>query len=541
MTFAYPILLGGLVLAGLPVLLHFLVRQKPKTLPFPAYRFLLQKRRSNTQPSAQASTAAFAANRSARADLSVLARPRVLNEQFGLTKEKPAVLVLIFDTSPSMDYKSGDMTRLDLAKSRSLELLDQLPEDGRVLILDASDPASFAREDWLKSLDKARQRINSLTIRPDNTPVTKALDEARCRFDEWDRTGDDPEGLGMPRFVCIFSDRTKASWDSSAAAKLKANEDAVPVRMLYFDVGIDDPADLAILDAVLPDGRQSFADGEKIALRVVARSDRQDVETDLLVQVGKNTLKQSFEAKAGEAQTRTFNIDTTGLGAGMHPIEVSLAAKDDSLSFNNKRFVTFQIIEKQRILVVTDDAKKAQTFAGALRALLYDVELKLPNEKWDPDRYACVFLFGVAAPPEPLWKSLEAYRGGIGIVPPGEEIDRSAYLGEAALKVMPAKFDRIIELPNGTAGQWDVTSMDWRHPFLSLYGKWFADGVDFIAYPPQVTKYWRLADLKDAAVPVMYRDGGAKYRDGGAAVVTRQAKGRVLLLTTTLDDRESVA
>ena len=49
MTFVYPILLGGLLLAGLPVLLHFLVRQKPKTLVFPAFRFLMQKRRSNTR------------------------------------------------------------------------------------------------------------------------------------------------------------------------------------------------------------------------------------------------------------------------------------------------------------------------------------------------------------------------------------------------------------------------------------------------------------------------------------------------------------
>ena len=45
MTFVYPLLLGGLLLAGVPVLLHFLVRQKPKTLLFPAFRFLIQKRR----------------------------------------------------------------------------------------------------------------------------------------------------------------------------------------------------------------------------------------------------------------------------------------------------------------------------------------------------------------------------------------------------------------------------------------------------------------------------------------------------------------
>ena len=47
MTFIHGYLLGGLVLAGVPVLLHLILRQKPKRLPFPAFRFLLQKHRTN--------------------------------------------------------------------------------------------------------------------------------------------------------------------------------------------------------------------------------------------------------------------------------------------------------------------------------------------------------------------------------------------------------------------------------------------------------------------------------------------------------------
>src|SRR5262245_40772548 len=49
MTFVFPILLGGLLLAGLPVLLHFLIRDKPRILAFPAFQFLMQRQRSNTR------------------------------------------------------------------------------------------------------------------------------------------------------------------------------------------------------------------------------------------------------------------------------------------------------------------------------------------------------------------------------------------------------------------------------------------------------------------------------------------------------------
>src|SRR5437899_9351551 len=47
MTFVHPLLLAGLLLAGIPILLHLIMRQKPKRLPFPAFRFLLQKHRTN--------------------------------------------------------------------------------------------------------------------------------------------------------------------------------------------------------------------------------------------------------------------------------------------------------------------------------------------------------------------------------------------------------------------------------------------------------------------------------------------------------------
>ena len=47
--FMHPLLLGGLLLAGLPVLLHLLMQQQPKKLLFPAFRFLQQRKQTNQQ------------------------------------------------------------------------------------------------------------------------------------------------------------------------------------------------------------------------------------------------------------------------------------------------------------------------------------------------------------------------------------------------------------------------------------------------------------------------------------------------------------
>ena len=53
MTFAYPLLLGGLALVGIPVLIHLIMRQKPKRLPFPAFRFLKLRRSTNRRKISQ--------------------------------------------------------------------------------------------------------------------------------------------------------------------------------------------------------------------------------------------------------------------------------------------------------------------------------------------------------------------------------------------------------------------------------------------------------------------------------------------------------
>ena len=43
----HPILIAGVALVGLPILLHLIMKQEPRRLPFPAFRFLKQKHQTN--------------------------------------------------------------------------------------------------------------------------------------------------------------------------------------------------------------------------------------------------------------------------------------------------------------------------------------------------------------------------------------------------------------------------------------------------------------------------------------------------------------
>src|SRR5262245_58247966 len=163
MTFIHPLLLGGLILAGIPVLLHLIMRQKPKHLMFPAFRFLLQRHRTNQRKLRLRHLLLLALRLLLIAGICLaLARPKVFSDRLNLSSERPVAAVLVFDTSYSMEYVSGGKSRLEEATRRALELLEELPPESRVAILNTAEPGG----EWLASLSLARERIGELQLRP---------------------------------------------------------------------------------------------------------------------------------------------------------------------------------------------------------------------------------------------------------------------------------------------------------------------------------------------------------------------------------------
>src|ERR1051326_1940010 len=161
MGFVFPALLGGLALAGVAVIIHLLMRQKPKRVVFPALRFLQEGRKSTTRK-LKLRHWLLLALRMLLIGLLVfaLARPYFNHPQLGLGGDQPVAAILVMDTTPSMEYAVGGKTRLDDARHRARQLLDELPAGSRVAILDTADQL----EEWSPTLDLARSRLDELQI-----------------------------------------------------------------------------------------------------------------------------------------------------------------------------------------------------------------------------------------------------------------------------------------------------------------------------------------------------------------------------------------
>src|SRR5215203_6407979 len=122
----HTILITGAALVGLPILLHLLMKQEPKRLSFPAFRFLVQKLKTNQRKLRLRHFLLLALRMLLIALFAVtLYQPTVLSTGFiDFSSQQPVAVVLVIDTSPSMGYADGEgKTRLEEAARRAGELL----------------------------------------------------------------------------------------------------------------------------------------------------------------------------------------------------------------------------------------------------------------------------------------------------------------------------------------------------------------------------------------------------------------------------------
>jgi hypothetical protein len=165
-----------------------------------------------------------------------LARPKLFDiGGFSFSDNRPVAAVFLFDTSPSMAYTTSDQaTRLEDAQKRGLELLAELPEGSKIAILDTSDlptpkesGQSVRGRHWALTREEARERIQALKVAPGGVSITHRLDGAYRLLADLALNKSEPEAAKLPRLLVVFSDRTRAAWDSGRMPNLHEVSDQV--------------------------------------------------------------------------------------------------------------------------------------------------------------------------------------------------------------------------------------------------------------------------------------------------------------------------
>lgn len=558
MTFILPALLAGLALTALPVLLHLIMRQQPKHVLFPAFRFLQQRLRTN-QRKLRLRHLLLLALRILLITLMVLAlaRPRVFSERLNLTGGQPVAAVFVVDVSPSMEYAVAGKSRLDEAKQRVGELVGELAEGSRVALIDTADVAG----DWAQTNAEVQERLKLLSIKPGSVSVTEALAGAYRLFQKLDAgeaggAGSVGEEAALPRVVYVLSDRTPASWDPGRVPDLAAQRDRLtaPATAVYVDVGVDKPTDLAIVD-VEPQ-RTAVPKNQPVVLKATVRATGQAFDTQIVCRFdGDKVDTKPVRLAAGES--RVIEFRRADLGLGYHQAEVTLAT-NDSLPFNNARFVTVEVRGPRQVLIITPGEEEERMYRAnfyALHLALQKGEMFAPETKTVRDvaglppkelaKYEVICLLSVPRPDEPagdgLWEKLLPYvrdGGKLAVFLGGSEALKEQYGTPKAQQLMPAQllsFEKVPPKPDQEDGiPW--AEGGYQHPLMARFREWAQSGtVDFIRDRPRTRVYWKVKPAEGA--PVI-----ASYDNGDPALVERQfdpptGRGRVLLFTSPFDAR----
>ena len=485
MTFIHGYLLAGLLLAGVPVLLHLIMRQKPRHLQFPAFRFLRQRHLINRRKLRLQHLLLLLLRMGVIAALCLaLARPRVAAERVAalFNSERPVAAVLIFDTSSSMEYSAAGRTRLEEAKQRASELLDEMDPGSQVALLDSGDDSGEGGPEWL-SPALAQTRLDGLRIRAANAAVNRQLDRA-ARMLEKVGEGEDPP----PRFLYLFSDRARASWDPHAGPR------TVPegMRALFVDVGADKPKDLAIekVEVVPP----VVAPGARIQIQATVRATGADFDTELLCQLDNDPdseRKLAIQLAAGQGRVFVFEREAPRTRGGSTETTYQVTVKHqtaDALPFNNTSFATFLTRQRRKVLTVVTDTpskdsppswKAWQTAMKVVDLFECDIRPAAEAEKFDDKElrgYAAVCVFQIV-PSASLWQKLARYvrgGGGLVLVPGGEEMRPQVSAiqrrgNESGIAARQAPEDRD-EPPGSPADSLVELSGETRHPDVLRQG-----------------------------------------------------------------------
>ncbi|HVK16857.1 MAG TPA: BatA domain-containing protein [Fimbriiglobus sp.] len=546
----HPILIAGAALVALPILLHLIMKQEPKKLLFPAVRFLRQKQRTN-QRKMRLRHLLLLLMRMLLIALFCLAlfQPKLPSAglNLGLSGEQPVAAVFVLDTSPSMGYTADGKTRLDEARRRALELLDDLPSDSKVAVLDPTDPVGT----WEVSLGDARRKIEAMK-EPHGAapPVTTALLTAYQLLKTVDQESDSSESL--PRLVAVFSDRAAASWQADRAEDLKRALAEIPppaVAHLFVDVGAEGPANVSLTAA---EARPPVVPvGQSVIISVTAQAAGPDVTAVVRCKLDAAGTPERKELPLSAGTPKAVGFTFGDLKPGLHQVEVSLETAD-KLKADDVRYVTFRVGESRKLLTVSDNPDDALYWLASHRSKgEFGCDVVKPDEVKDFGGYDAVCLLNVSDPTRPLpdgeslWQKLAGYvtKGGKLLVMPGEQITPDAYrtTNEATVGLLPGTLNKVIDtahLPDrfNRGVEWAIRDdAALRHPLMAPFKEWkLQENVGFILNPRRVSRYWEV-EAPPENVVAFYDDADAAAERHPAVLEKEVGRGKVLMLTTRMD------
>ena len=539
MTFLNFALLSGAGLIVIPIILHLLMRQRPKLLEFPALRFIQKRHDTNQRRLRLRHLLLLLLRAGAIALLALaLARPSIKFASRLGSQEAPVAAALIFDAAPHMQYRRDKKTRLEAAQEIGQWLLAQLPPESQIAVFDSG----MAPRSLNKDLGLNKQRIEKLEIIPNPQPLTRTLAEAAAALKKSELAAKE---------IYVFTDLSRASWRADEAARLQEQLRELPGVAIYLiDVGVSEPSNIGLGDLHL--SQQVVAAGGSLEIQTDVSSlgieGQRTVELDLLELDdqtqklrGRKISERIQRLMPGESQSVDFRL--TSLKPGTRQGMVRIVGQD-SLAADDVRYFSVEVRPAWPVLVVAQQPT-AET-AKYLTAALAPIEKRRRGEaRFDCrvigyselaaqtlDKFAAVCLLDPPGLEAGAWQRLTDYAAGghgVGVFLGRHAEPIAAFNAPAAQQLLPGKLKEQVPREEGNTC---LAPQNYQHPILKPFAR-YATRSPWSRFP--VYRYWRIDDLAaDGSMVIAYNDGRPALLE--RTIRAGQVAGHVLMMSTPFSD-----
>ena len=524
MGFLTPALLAGATLITVPVILHLVMRRQPRLLEFPALQFVRQRQQANRRKLNLRHWLLLALRCALVAGLAIaLARPTLKGSGLRGKEGAPLAVALVVDNSLRMQYVHQNQTRQQAATEMAQWLVNNLPEDAQVAVVDLSRMSGG----FVVDANTADSRLRTLSPESNPRPLEDAVREAVQLVAERD---------DYRQEVFLFSDLSAAALNKGALQAINESLSEAPeVRLYLVDVGVENVRNMSLGPLIVR--RSTLRPGEPLHIRVpivaTGMTESPLVELYLLDDSGQPVKRgqQIPELAAEGAGEATFELGDLRLGT--HQGFVQLGATDP-LPYDNIRYFTVEVRPPAKVLLLGERSSDALFLREALQPSLdqetsaarFDCEFAhfAKASTRDLSQYEAVFLLDPPPLSEPLWQSLAEFAengGGVGICL-GHRARPSGFNEGTAQQLLPGT----LKLRSRHATYLRLRNLD--HPALSGLRD-YAEEIPWQVFP--VWQFWQFDDLSGDSYIV------ARFANNQPALLERSiGRGRVLTLTTPVSD-----
>ncbi len=529
MSLLHPWYLLGLVAVGLPIVVHYLTRPRPRVLALSTLRFVREVVEQRRARHRLRDVLILLLRAAAVALLAIaFARPLIGAKPLDEAPAGNAVRVVILDSSQSMGAVSGGAQAFERACAAAASRLAAEPGVTANLLLAGATPHAVFPSPSNNYL-AIREALAAATPRPEGLNLKVAIDAAADMLAK--------ARAGQRLELIVISDFQRSNWAAADFSTLP-KETRIDLESVAPKVT---PANLAIVRAG-PRGRVEQGREAKLEVEVANYSQTpRDVEVELSVPGGPYRLKGHCPA----GLTATLATDAVLTAAGWQTGEARLVAAQDALSADDARSFVLDVRPPLTYLLITRDPAQPHVSSTHFleRALVPrkaaagasgERVIRVSPDALDRDAVAAADVIAIDHPgriPAESMKLLASVvrRGRAMLYVAAEPIDASnlGVLAEAAgadLK-LPVQF-----VPAADAAprrDLFIASTRSSHPVLSVFGEGLASAPAPLRFNGGLDAHAVQGGLTDDLV--------ATYSDRSAALVfTACGAGKLAVLNADL-------